>query len=116
MYTRFASLDDFIHAVQTDTRTRRELIEAEPLLAWVFLEYRLWKTDNWQQLPFVEDLRRKLEAQATARYRPWPPRNCRNGVIAGRQGRTPSEVDQHLFELFGIDWKTPVQHDQISVA
>src|SRR5262249_10350303 len=110
MYTRFASVDDFIRAVETETRSLREIEHDETLRHGVG-EYRLWKTDNWEQLPFVDDFRRRLDGLATYLYRPRPPRPGRRVIIAGHGKKmVPREATQHLFELFGIDWTSPIEH------
>jgi hypothetical protein len=105
--SRFASVAELLTAVETDTRTRGQLIDDEPQFAWVFLEYRLWKTDNWEQLPLVDDFRRMLDVHARYLYRPRFPRPGQRILIAGHGKRkVPREATQHVFELFGIDWKS----------
>ena len=106
----FACADDFIKAVETETRPLREIEHDETLRRGVG-EHRLWKTDNWEQLAFVDDFRRKLDRLATCLYRPRPHRPGRRVINAGHGRKTmPREATQHLFELFGIDWQAPIEH------
>jgi hypothetical protein len=108
MYTRFASVGDFIKAVQTDTRHPDEI--KDETLRWPVGEYRLWLTDtDPERKPLEEDLRDKLEHYFARIYRPSRPRAGRVIIQGhGQKRRRPNAAWRHLFELFEIDLTKPV--------
>jgi hypothetical protein len=105
MYTHFASVSDFFHAVMTDDR-HIDAID-DPLLWHAIGEYRMWlDEDPAYRKPFEEDYRLKVERRASL-YRPSRPRPNEKIIWRGKRmtPREPTPDNRRLFELFGVDWR-----------
>ena len=111
MFTRFASVDDFFHAVMSEQRHYSQI--KDETLRWPCTEYALWLGDSSPKKPFEVEFRKFLVDQAASYSRPTPARpSC------WWERREPSDARKHLYELFGLEWRWPerIAADAVRVA
>jgi hypothetical protein len=101
MFTRFASVDDFFHAVMSEQRHYSQI--KDEMLRWPCTEYALWLDDSSpDKKPFEVEFRKFLEVGASICSMPTPAR-----PPAYWERIEPSEAKKHLYELFGLEWRPP---------